>query len=70
MDLGIKGKWALVGGASKGLGWGCARALALEGVNVVMVARGAEVLNQSVTDLKNTTSNTSIFNYFKHFNIC
>ena len=52
MDLGIKGKWALVGGASKGLGWGCARALALEGVNVVMVARGAEVLNQSVTDLK------------------
>ncbi len=31
MDLGIKGKWALVGGASKGLGWGCARALALEG---------------------------------------
>jgi hypothetical protein len=36
MDLGIKGKWALVGGASKGLGWGCARALALEGVNVVM----------------------------------
>jgi 3-oxoacyl-[acyl-carrier protein] reductase len=52
MDLGIKGKWALVGGASKGLGWGCARALALEGVNVVMVARGAEVLNKSVTDLK------------------
>ena len=52
MDLGIKGKWALVGGASKGLGWGCARALALEGVNVVMVARGAEVLNQAVTDLQ------------------
>ena len=52
MDLGIKGKWALVGGASKGLGWGCARALALEGVNVVMVARGAEVLNQAVADLK------------------
>jgi 3-oxoacyl-[acyl-carrier protein] reductase len=41
-----------VGGASKGLGWGCARALALEGVNVVMVVRGAEVLNQSVADLK------------------
>jgi 3-oxoacyl-[acyl-carrier protein] reductase len=52
MDLGIKGKWALVGGARKGLGWGCARALALEGVNVVMVARGAEVLNQAVADLK------------------
>lgn len=52
MDLGIKGKWALVGGASKGLGWGCARALALEGVNVVMVARGAEVLNKTVADLQ------------------
>ena len=23
MDLGLKGKWALVGGASKGLGYGC-----------------------------------------------
>ena len=52
MDLGIAGKWALVGGASKGLGWGCARALALEGVNVVMVARGAEVLNKAVDDLR------------------
>ena len=48
MDLGIAGKWALVGGASKGLGWGCARALAHEGVNVVLVARGAEVLNAAV----------------------
>jgi len=52
MDLGIAGKWALVGGASKGLGWGCARALALEGVNVVMVARGGEVLQASVDKLK------------------
>lgn len=52
MDLGIAGKWALVGGASKGLGWGCARALALEGVNVVMVARGAEALQASVERLR------------------
>lgn len=44
MDLGIAGKWALVCGASKGLGLGCAQALAAEGVNVVMVARGAPVL--------------------------
>jgi 3-oxoacyl-[acyl-carrier protein] reductase len=55
MDLGIAGKWALVGGASKGLGWGCARALALEGVNVVMVARGGEVLNKAVDDLRMET---------------
>ncbi|MBS3996856.1 MAG: SDR family oxidoreductase [Hydrogenophaga sp.] len=45
MDLGLAGKWALVGGASKGLGLGCAQALAAEGVNVVMVARRAEVLH-------------------------
>ena len=55
MDLGIKGKWALVGGASKGLGLGCARALAHEGVNVVMVARGAEALQASVETLKKET---------------
>ena len=44
MDMGIAGKWALVCGASKGLGLGCAQALAGEGVNVVMVARGAPAL--------------------------
>ena len=44
MDLGIAGKWALVCGASKGLGLGCARALAGEGVNVLMVARGEPAL--------------------------
>jgi 3-oxoacyl-[acyl-carrier protein] reductase len=55
MDLAIKGKWALVGGASKGLGLGCARALAHEGVNVVMVARGAEALNASVRALQHET---------------
>ena len=51
MDLGIAGKWALVCGASKGLGLGCAQALYAEGVNVVLVARGLEVLQQSATDL-------------------
>ncbi|MDO8771021.1 MAG: SDR family oxidoreductase [Burkholderiaceae bacterium] len=51
MDLGISGKWALVCGASKGLGLGCAQALVAEGVNVVLVARGLEVLQQSASDL-------------------
>ncbi|WP_137894353.1 SDR family oxidoreductase [Ramlibacter sp. 2FC] len=54
MDLGITGKWALVGGASKGLGWGCAQALACEGVNVVMVARGAEALQAAAARLRAT----------------
>ena len=44
MDLGLKGKRALVCGASKGLGFACADALAAEGVDVVIVARGAEAL--------------------------
>lgn len=52
MDLGIKGKWALVGGASKGLGFGCAQSLAREGVNVVMVARGADALNVAAESLR------------------
>jgi 3-oxoacyl-[acyl-carrier protein] reductase len=52
MNLGIAGKWALVCGASKGLGWGCARALALEGVNVIMAARGAEALQAAAARLR------------------
>jgi 3-oxoacyl-[acyl-carrier protein] reductase len=52
MDLGLQGKWALVCGASKGLGLGCAQALAAEGVNVVMVARGAEVLNAAAENIR------------------
>ena len=52
MDLGIAGKWALVGGASKGLCLGCAQALAREGVNVVMVARGAEALEAAAARLR------------------
>ena len=40
------------GARAKGWGWGCARALAHEGVNVVMVARGAEVLNATVAKLQ------------------
>ena len=52
MDLGIKGKWALVGGASKGLGLGCAQSLAREGVNLVIVARGAEALNVAAAELR------------------
>src|SRR5664279_3816011 len=39
MDLGIAGRRALVCAASKGLGRGCAEALAREGVDVTIVAR-------------------------------
>ena len=52
MDLGIKGRWALVCAASKGLGRGCALALAGEGVNLVITARGAEALEATAAELR------------------
>ncbi|GAA4332341.1 SDR family oxidoreductase [Variovorax defluvii] len=52
MDLGIAGRTALVCGASKGLGYGCAEALVREGVNVVIVARGAEALADAAKKLE------------------
>ncbi len=52
MDLGITGKWALVCGASKGLGLGCAQALVREGVHVLIVARGAEILKAAAAKLE------------------
>ena len=51
MDLGIAGRSALVCGASKGLGKGCALALAREGVRLTIVARGAASLEAAVHEL-------------------
>ena len=51
MDLGITGKWALICGASKGLGWGCAQALVGEGVNLVINARAPDALHQAASQL-------------------
>ena len=44
MDLGIKGKNAIVCAASKGLGKGCAMSLAREGVNLTINARTKDAL--------------------------
>lgn len=52
MDLGIRGKRALVCASSKGLGLGCARALAEAGVDLVMNARGAEALEASAQAIR------------------
>jgi len=52
MDLGIKGKKALVCASSKGLGRGCAEALAEAGVNLVMNARGAEALEATAAEIR------------------
>ena len=52
MDLGIKGKSAIVCAASKGLGRGCAWSLAREGVNLTICARGEEALNATAAELR------------------
>ena len=55
MDLGIKGRRALVCASSKGLGRACAFALAAEGVHVTLTARGAEAdvqVNIGETDIQ------------------
>ena len=55
MDLGIKGKSALVCAASKGLGKGCALALAREGVSLVITARGREALEATAEEIRKAT---------------
>ncbi|NVF15526.1 SDR family oxidoreductase [Vreelandella maris] len=52
MDLGITGRWAVVCAASKGLGRGCAEALAKEGVNLAINSRNAEVLEKTANALR------------------
>ncbi len=55
MDLGIKGKTAIVCAASKGLGKGCAMALAKDGVNVVITARGKDALEATAEEIRKAT---------------
>ena len=55
MDLGLKGKNAIVCAASKGLGRACAMALAREGVNVVITARTASTLDATAAEISAAT---------------
>lgn len=55
MDMGIVGRSALVCAASKGLGKGCAMALAREGVNLVITARGKEALEATAEEIRKAT---------------
>jgi 3-oxoacyl-[acyl-carrier protein] reductase len=52
MDMGIKGRNALICAASKGLGKGCAMSLAGEGVNLVITARGKEALEATAEEIR------------------
>lgn len=52
MDLGITGKRALVCASSRGLGRGCAEALAMAGCDLILNARGAEALQVTADALR------------------
>src|ERR1700716_2922563 len=60
VDLGIKGRSALVCASSKGLGRACAAALAAEGVNVTMTARGAEALAKAAADIRKANPGVTV----------
>lgn len=55
MDLGIRGRKAIVCAGSKGLGRGCAMALAEAGVDLVLNARGADALAATANDIAAAT---------------
>jgi 3-oxoacyl-[acyl-carrier protein] reductase len=52
MDLGLKGRKAIVSAASRGLGRACAESLAGEGVDLTIVARSAEALEQTAAEIR------------------
>ncbi|MDH3678345.1 MAG: short-chain dehydrogenase/reductase [Acidimicrobiia bacterium] len=52
MDLGLSGKRALVTGASRGIGFGCARALAAEGCDVALVGRDVHQLKAAMKAIR------------------
>jgi 3-oxoacyl-[acyl-carrier protein] reductase len=55
MDLGIRGRKAIVCASSQGLGRGCARALAEAGVAVVINGRNRDLLEQTATEIRQAT---------------
>jgi 3-oxoacyl-[acyl-carrier protein] reductase len=55
MDLGIRGRAALVCGASAGLGYACAAALAREGVSLTIVARRRAAIEAAASQIASTT---------------
>ena len=60
MDLGIKGRRAIVCASSKGLGRACAMALATEGVHVTLTARGAEALAKTAADIRKANPGVTV----------
>ena len=55
MDLGLQGRVAVVGGASRGLGRACAMGLAQEGARVAISSRSAEPLEATAQEIRSAT---------------
>jgi 3-oxoacyl-[acyl-carrier protein] reductase len=55
VDLMLKGKVAIVGGASKGLGRACAQALADEGVDVAICSRSRDAIEKAAQEIRDST---------------
>ena len=55
MDLGIRGRKALLSGASRGMGKACAMALAEDGVDLFIVARTRDVLENTCAEIRAAT---------------
>jgi len=60
VDLGIKGRRAIVCASSKGLGRACAMALADEGVHVTLTARGAEALKKTADEIRKANPGVTV----------
>jgi 3-oxoacyl-[acyl-carrier protein] reductase len=60
MDLALKGRIAIVGGASQGIGFGIARLLAIEGASVAMVARRADPLEAAAATIREESGNETL----------
>jgi 3-oxoacyl-[acyl-carrier protein] reductase len=60
VDLGIKGRHAIVCASSKGLGRACAIALAKEGVHVTLTARGAETLKATADEIRKMSPGVTV----------
>ncbi len=54
MDLELKGKVAIIGGASKGLGRACAEVLAEEGVRITICSRTKDDLEKAAAEIRDT----------------
>ena len=60
MDLELKGKVAVVGGASKGLGRACAQALAAEGATVALCSRTPKDVEKAAQEIRDTTGGEAL----------